>query len=153
MKEVWRRFRDWLIRKMGGVTQQEVAETTDEWDAKMDAQEDHIARLTLELDAARKKNVELTSENSYLKRALAQTPPPWKLLTEEMYMPRLIQAERVIHRYPDEAVDIVGIAKESLSKEVLEVAKQAISYQFQNDFEGNTRVRATLRVFVGPGDL
>ena len=153
MIKMWRRFRDWLIRKLGGFTQQEVAEATGKWTDNMYAYEDHIARLTLEMDAARKKNVELTSENSNLKRALAQTPPPWKLLTEETYMPRLIQAERVIHRYPDEAVDIVGITKESLSKEVLEAAKQAIFYQFQNDFEGNSHVRATLRVLVGPGDL
>lgn len=142
MKKLWKRFRDWLIRKLGGFTQQEVAEATGEWTDNMYAYEDHIARLNLELDVARKKNVELTSENGNLKRALGQTPPAWKRL-----------AEQVIHRYPDEAVDIVGLTKDRLAKEVLEAAKQAISYQFQNDFEGNSRVRATLRVLVGPGDL
>ena len=151
MNKLWRQFRDWLIQKLGGFTQQEVAEATGEWTDNMYAYEDHIARLKLELDAARKKNVELTLENGNLKMALAQTPPAWKWLMEETMKPSVIQAERVIHRYPDEAVDIVGITKESLSKEVLEAAKQAISYQFQNDFEGNSRVRATLRVLTGPG--
>ena len=148
MKKLWNRFRDWLIRKLGGFTQQEVAKTIEEWIDKKNVYEDHIARLEIERNVAQKKNVELTRENGILKRELNQTPQAWKWLMEETMKPSVIQAERVIHRYPDEAVDIVGITKESLSKEVLEAAKQAISYQFQNDFEGYSHVRATLWVLV-----
>ncbi len=151
MKKLWKRFRDWMIRKLGGFTQQEVAEAVDEWSDKENAYEDHIARLELERNVAQKKNVELTRENGILKMELDRIQPARKMLKEETCEPRIIRAEAVIHRYPEEAVDIVGITKESLSKEVLEAAKQAISYQFQNDFEGNSRVRATLRVLMGPG--
>ena len=152
MKKLWKRFRDWLIRKLGGFTQQEVAEAIDDWTDRMNAAEDHIARLELERDMARKKNVELTRENGELKRALNQNPQAWKMLggVETLY-PSTLQAERVIHRYPEEAVDIVGITKDQLAREIFEAAQQAISYQFQNDFAGNSRVTATLRVLTGPG--
>lgn len=152
MKKLWKRVRDWLIRKLGGFTQQEVAEAVDEWSDRMKAYEDHIARLELERDMARKKNVELTEENGLLKMELDRNPPAWKMLggVETLY-PRTLQAERVIHREPEMAFDIVGCTKDRLAREIFEAAQQAISYQFQNDFAGNSRVTATLRVLTGPG--
>lgn len=148
MKKLWKRFRDRLIRKLGGFTQQEVAEAVDEWSDKENAYEDHIARLELERNVAQKKNVELTRENGILKMELDRIQPVRKMLKEETCEPRIIRAEAVIHRYPEEAVDIVGITKDRLARQILDVAQQAISYHFQNDFADNSRVIATLRVLV-----
>lgn len=83
MKKLWKLFRDWLIRKLGGFTQQEAAKTIEEWIDQKNAYEDHIARLEIERNVAQKKNVELTRENGNLKRELNQTPPAWKWLMEE----------------------------------------------------------------------
>lgn len=148
MKKLWKLFRDWLIRKLGGFTQQEVAKTIEEWIDKKNAYEDHIARLELERNVAQKKNVELTRENGILKMELDRIQPARKMLKEETCEPRIIRAEEVIHRYPEDAVDIVGITKDRLARQILDAAQQAISYHFQNDFAGNSRVIATLWVLV-----
>lgn len=149
MKKLWKRFRDWLIRKLKAVPAEHANRL---WDS-IDSLKDENRSLRIRITELESRAIRQREEIGRLKMELDQTPPAWKRLREEMMEPRIICAERVIHRYPDEAVDIVGLTKDSLAKEVLEAAKQAITYQFQNDFEGNSRVRATLRVLVGPGDL
>lgn len=148
MKKLLERLRNWLIVKLGGVTRENAESILEYWDKDVHK----LAILTEKNASLEQTNNSLIGENNRLKMELDRNPPAWKTLggVETLY-PRTIRAERVIHRYPDEAVDIVGITKDSLSKEVLKAAKQAISYQFQNGFEGNSRVIATLRVLTGPG--
>ena len=151
MKKLWNRFRDWLIRKLGGFTAEETWTAEKDWNGRMDAARDRIARLELMNNVTQKKNLELTRENGELKRALYQNPPGWITLKEEMYKQEIIRAQTKIHRYPEAAVDIVGLAKDRLAREILDKAQQAITYHFQNDFAGTSCVIAELRVLVGPG--
>ena len=152
MKKLWKRFRDWLIRKLGGFTQQEVAEAIDDWTDRMNAAEDHIARLELERNVAQKKNVELTKENGRLKMELDRNPPAWKMLGDiETLVPRTLQAEMVIRRDAYEITNPVPRAKEHLARQIFNGILPLIHYHFENDFAGNSRVIATLRVLTGPG--
>lgn len=149
MKILWKRFRDWLIRKLGGFTKKQ---HDDMW-LCLEALQDENRSLRIQITKLESDLIKKREEIGRLKMELDSNPPAWKCMKEETMGPKIIRAETVIHRHPEEPVDIVGITKDYLARRVLAEAQQDISYHFLNDFEGNSRVIATLRVLVGPGDL
>lgn len=154
MKRLWKRLRNWLIRKLGGFTRQEVEDAVEEWSEKLAAAGDSLARLTLERDMARKKNVELTTENGRLKMELDRDPPVWKMLGGvETLVPRTLQAEWRFRQDPEAAVDMDKVAKERVTQQLLDGVRQHIHFSYDHDFFGNSRVTATLRVLMGPGEV
>lgn len=154
MTRLWKRLRDWLIRKLDGFTRQEVEDAVEEWGEKLAAAGDRLARLTLERDMARRKNVELTEENERLKLELDRNPPVWKMLGGvETLAPRTLQAEWRYQQNPDGAVNMDLIAKDRVTQQILDGVRQHIHFSYDHDFFGNSRVTATLRVLVGPGEV
>lgn len=149
MKKLWERLRHWLIRKLKGITAEHAEQL---WDS-IDSLKDENRSLRLRITELESKNLRQRDEIGSLKMQLDRNPPAWKGLTEQTLAPRIIRSEKVIHREPEMAADIVGFTKDELARQVLEAAKPAISYHFQNDFAGNSRVSATLGVFVNSGDL
>ena len=147
MVKIWRRFRDWLIRKLGGFTREEMLETVEEWQDKVNAAEDHCAFLALRNDMQKKNIDQLLEETGRLKMELDRNPPAWAALREtETLYPRTLQAEWVYQSYPEAAVDMDKVAKERVTRQMLDGVREHIHYSFEHDFFGNSRVIATLRI-------
>ena len=147
MKKLWKRFRYWMIRKLGGFTKKQY---DDMWTC--------LETLQNENRTIRIKNTELESRVSWqrneilrLNVELVRNPPAWKWQKEETFEQRTLQAEMVIRRDAYEITNPVPRAKEHLARQIFNGILPLIHYHFENDFGGNSRVRATLRVLTGPG--
>ena len=151
MIKMWKRFRDWLIRKLGGVTQEEIAAAVDDWTDEVNAVKDHAARLELERNLARKKVEVLQEENGRLKMELDRDSPAWKMLHSMTLYPETLQAEWIYRSDPESAIDMDKVAKERVTLQILDGVREKIHYSFLHDFFGGSRVRATLRILEGTG--
>ena len=153
MKKLLKKLRDWLIRKLGGFTPQEVAEAADDWSDRMCAAEDHSARLELERDMQVKKNQALQEKIRRLNMELDQNLPP-KMRIVETLLPRTLEAAWTYGSYPGAADDMDKVAKDHVTRQILDEVRKMIHYSFEHDFFGNSRIRATLQVWSvqGAGD-
>lgn len=150
MKQLLKTLRDWLIVRLGGVTRENANSVLEYWDKDV-----HKLAILAEQNACLKEtNNFLSNENSRLKKELDRNPPAWKMLQADETLPlATLCAEKVFQQTPDTGIELMQFVKEELALKLLDGVKPFIDYQFKNDFAGDTRARATLRVIKKPAPI
>lgn len=160
MKRLWKRLRDWLIRKLGGVPWSVVSKTVHTY---QEAIRERDERIEEEIEE-RRQLAEAWEENEGTLRSELYREQARRLRAEDRLREiemqaeqrrqavRVLRAEKILNPFGASSREVIELAHADLTEQIVKMVRGEVHFHTLSDFEGNCRIKATLAVVKPDGE-